>query len=160
MKSCKGRCMAGERLSGANDLCGGAFRLKYKTGYDPATRASRPLLYAIQGGHLVYTSVGHSYKRYGHSVEKPHIRPDFLRKRSIHSDVSLFTSIDYAGVHHRTNNLFPPHLSPTPPAQLHRSGRGSFFIRWMQRAQKEYFCSAFMISCLIHQVALESNPIS
>ena len=30
------------------------------------------------------------------------------------------------------------------PAQLHRSGRGSFFIRWMHRAQKENFCSAFI----------------
>ena len=34
------------------------------------------------------------------------------------------------------------------PAQLHRSGRGSFFIRWMHRAHKEYFCSAFIFIIL------------
>lgn len=128
MISYKGRYMEDGRLSGANDLYGGVFRRRCRTGYDPATRASRPLLYAIQGGHLVYTSVGHNYKPYGHSVEKPRIQPDFLRKRSIHSDVSLFTSIDYEEEHPCTNNL--PLLRPLPtplPNCIDRAGVHSSF---------------------------------
>ena len=96
MKSCKGRYMAGGQLSGANDLYGGVYRRRCRTGYDPATRASRPLLYAIQGGHLVYTSVGHNYKRCGHICGKLCTRLGSLHMLSIHSDVSLFVTIDYA----------------------------------------------------------------
>ena len=43
------------------------------------------------------------------------------------------------------------------PAQLHRSGRGSFFIRWMHRAQPGYFCSAFMTYCLMMWRVQECN---
>lgn len=118
--------MVDGQLSGANDRYDGVSRRTCRTGYDPATKVSRPLLYAIRGGHLVYTSVGHNYKPYGHSVGTPRTLLGSLHMLSIHSDVSLFTSIDYAAGHPCTNNLSLPHLSPTPlPSCIDRAGAHS-----------------------------------